>query len=153
MKPYMASLVTEENHILFQKISQIIEALPDIDLGKDAKGRKVLVSCHMIVRGLARIFTEVERHDGYFGKIMGHSWLTIKSDSRLIIDPYPVALIGGPIMVHSGFFTVPWNRLYIEARLPYIGGQEFRRHVGVVTRALKKNREGIVLQANASATN
>jgi len=135
----MAGLIAKENIILFQKIKQAVEALPDIELGEDTQGRKTLVSCHMIVRGLARVFPGVDRHDGYFARFgQRHSWLTVRNDPRLVIDAYPVALLGGPIMVHCGFITTPWDRLYIRARLPDLGGQEFRKHVGLVTRVLRE---------------
>jgi len=142
VNPHMASLIAEENIILFQKIKQVVEALPDIKLGKDTQGRKARVSCHMIARGLARIFPEVTRHDGYFVRLgQRHSWLTVRNDPGLIIDAYPVALLGGPIMVHCGLVTTPWDHLYIKARLPRLGGQEFRKHVSLVTRALKETLE------------
>jgi len=142
MKPHMTTLVEEENLLLFQKIERAIQGLPDIELGKDTQEEEVLVSCHMIARALARVFPEVESHDGYFARRgQRHSWLTIRRDSRLIIDPYPIALLGGPIMVHGGYITTPWDRLYIKARLSNLGGVEFRRHVNLVTKVLRSMPE------------
>jgi len=58
MIPYAVSLVPAEDLELFKKIERIIQEMPDIDFGeqKYKNGKKVLVSCHMIIRALARFF-------------------------------------------------------------------------------------------------
>ena len=62
-----ASVVTPlEDLALFHKIEKIVQAMPEVDLGKDEKGEKIIVSCHMITRTLARFFP-VRYRDGYFG--------------------------------------------------------------------------------------
>ena len=141
MRPYMVSMIPEQDLFLFQEIERVVQKMPDVDLGKDEEGMRILVSCHMVVRAITRLFPEVARKDGYFTKNakkgIRHSWLVIKRNPNLLIDPYPVALVGGPIMVHCGFFTVPWDSLYIAARLSDLGGSQFRRHVAQVTRAMR----------------
>ncbi|MDP4007288.1 MAG: hypothetical protein Q8P55_01690, partial [bacterium] len=66
-----------------------------------------------------------------------HSWLVVKRNPNLLIDPYPIALLGGPIMVHTGYITTPWDYLYIEAKLSDLGGDVFKRHVILVKRAMR----------------
>ena len=137
MKPYMATVVAEEHLLVFQRIEQAMQKLPDIELESDTKGKQ-LVSCHIIARALARIFPEVRYQDGYFARRgQRHSWLIVRDDPRLIIDPYPIALLGGPIMVHGGFVTTPWDELYIKTKLTNLGGAQFRTHVNQVTKILK----------------
>ena len=141
MRPYMTDLVPAEDLLLFEKIEGQIQKMPEVDLGVNKEGRKVLVSCHMVARALARIFPEVAYKDGYFGRHgQRHSWLRVKRNPKLIIDPYPIALIGGPIMVHGGFITTPWDKLYIEAKLTELGGWEFRHHVKLVESAMRNGK-------------
>jgi len=138
VKPHMATLIAEEDLLLFQRIERVIQELPDIDLGGGVQGEKRLVSCHMIVRALASVFPEVVPHDGYFARRgQRHSWLTVRREPGLIIDPYPIGLLGGPIMVYGSYVTTPWSCLYMKARLSNLGGVEFRRHVTLVTKALR----------------
>ena len=120
MKPHMTDVVSQEDLFLFQKIEMVVHEMPEVDLGVDLRGEKVLVSCHMIARALAHLF----------------SWLEVKRGYSLIIDPYPVALVGGPIMVHAGFITTPWRTLYIEAKLANLGGLAFRKHVKLVEKSM-----------------
>lgn len=138
MRLYMVSMIPGEDLLLFQRIERAVQEMPDIDLGKDKEGMPILVSCHMVARAIARIFPEVACEDGYFIKRgVRHSWLVIKRNPELLIDPYPVALVGGPIMVDRGFFMVPWGSLYIAARLSDLGDGQFRRHVTQVTQAMR----------------
>ena len=137
MKPHMTDVVSQEDLFLFQKIESVVREMPEVDLGVDLQGEKVLVSCHMIARALAHLFSEVEWKDGYFARRgQRHSWLEVKRSYKLIIDPYPIALIGGPIMVYAGFITTPWCGLYIEAKLANLGGLAFRKYVRLVEKSM-----------------
>lgn len=137
MKPYMQSLIRTEDLRLFREIESLINDMPEVNLGVDATGKKVLVSSHMIAHALPNLFPRLKAQDGFFARRgQNHSWLTIRENRYLIIDPYPIALLGGPIMVHGGFATTPWNSLYIEARLEELENDTFERHVRLVTQAM-----------------
>lgn len=137
MEPYMTGLISQEDLFLFQKIEKVVHEMPEVDLGVDQLGDRMLISCHMVSRALAHLFPEVEWKDGYFARFgQRHSWLKIKRSPNLTIDPYPVALVGGPIMVHGGFITTPWDKLYIEAKLADLGGLVFRKCVRTVEQAM-----------------
>ena len=138
MKTLMETLVPQEYALLFQEIERVVKQMPEVDLGADEQGKKILVSCHMVARALTHIFPGVKWEDGYFVRRgQRHSWLRVEGDRTLIIDPYPIAVLGGPIMVYVGFLTTPWDKLYIKAKLSSLGGAAFRRHVDVVIQAMK----------------
>ncbi len=132
MKPFACSVILPEELQLFSKIEKIIQQMPEIDLGTDKEGKKILVSCHMIARGLAYFFP-VEWKDGYFGRAHQHSWLV--TEMGRIIDPYPVALVGGPILVDTQFLT-PWSSLYQEEPLPDLDNGRFFGNVKKVTEVI-----------------
>lgn len=114
MKPYVLTDVPKEDRRLFRRVRQVVRKLPDVDLGRDRRGEPVLVSCHMVARALAANFP-VACKDGYFGEgCATHSWLLTEND--LVIDPYPWAMLGGPVLVHTGGMS-PWRPLYREADL------------------------------------
>jgi len=150
MTPYAeSSYFSPEELALFGKIKNLVQAMPDVDLGKDAKEKQILVSCHMVTRAIAKIFPELEVLDGQFGAWAGydHSWL--KRGHRLIIDPYPWAAVGGPIMV-CGDMISPWYRLYRETckcqaaefkkRFKH---KEFKNHLRRVSAAVRKTARGL----------
>ena len=110
MTPYVLQWMPEEDVVLFKKIRKIVQALPDIPLGGDHA-----VSCHILARSLARFFP-VEYHDGYFCRRYRHSWLLTRNNH--IIDPYPIAMFGGPVLLYYAPSVLsPWRQLYKEARL------------------------------------
>ncbi len=120
MKPYAFSEPSNNTLVLFNEIKKVFENLPEVDLGKDDKGEEILVSCHMIARALAKIFS-IKYKDGYFGGCE-HSWLI--PEPGIIIDPYPVATVGGPILVIVKYMT-PWRYLYKEALLKELNEPRF----------------------------
>lgn len=134
LKIFSSIVVPPEDLALFKNIEKIIEAMPEVDLGKDEKGEKVLVSCHMICRALSRFFP-VKYKDGYFGDFNKHSWLV--TQSGLIIDPYPVAVVGGPILIEMRYVT-PWRKLYREASFPELSNPNFRKNVDKIFEALRQ---------------
>lgn len=138
MDPFVMRDVPRDAHDLFKRIRRTVRRMPDIDLGRNDRGERVLVSCHMVCRALAGNFG-IECRDGYFGDgAWTHSWLL--TDAGLIIDPYPWAMVGGPVMVHLGGCS-PWRSLYREADLSEHFGRlkpAFDRHVETVTEAVRR---------------
>ncbi len=135
MQTEMERLVSERHMKLFRAIRHAVENLPELRL-RAKNGKQVVLSCHMLARALAAIFPEdVILEDGWFLKPgMRHSWLRVLWDKGIIIDPYPVALLGGPIMVDAKYV---WGPLYISADLAELDGEEFTRHVAIVQDALR----------------
>ncbi len=132
----MASLVSAADLKLFSNIKGVMEQMPEVDLGIDESGDEVPVSCHMVTRALAKIFPgKVRSQDGDFvrrGQL--HSWLVI--GGGLVIDPYPIGTVGGPILVDCSFSLSPWTKLYIKRRLGIVN-KDFQRHVRLVARAMR----------------
>jgi hypothetical protein len=121
LKAYAVTEVSERTLELFNKIRRIFKGLPEIELeADDGEGEKP-VSCHMIVRALAEIFS-LDYKDGYFGPGFEHSWLV--PERGVIIDVYPVALVGGSILVVTRYAT-PWSYLYQEEKIERIDNLKF----------------------------
>ncbi|MEK7627874.1 MAG: hypothetical protein AAB421_00440 [Patescibacteria group bacterium] len=63
-------------------------------------------------------FSEWRVATGYFGRIgQEHSWLYrmhTPDHPALALDMYPVASLGGPLVVDISSIGSPWNGLYIE---------------------------------------
>ncbi len=137
MTPFVMRDVSKDDFALFRRIRRAVRRMPDPDLGRDECGRPVAVSCHMVCRALAA-HLPVSCRDGYFGEGSAtHSWL--RTDAGLIVDPYPWAMVGGPVMVYAEGLS-PWRTLYRETD---ISGHlnrlrpAFDRHVAVVTDAVR----------------
>jgi len=100
MTPYGIKYVQEEDLVIFKKIRNAVLKLPDINLGVDEEGDKILLFCHILARAVARVFL-LKYVDGFFIPNFCHSW--ILSPNNHVIDVYPVGILGGPIlMVASG---------------------------------------------------
>lgn len=121
---------------LFRKIERVLGELPDTDLGQDKKGNPVLVSCHMLARAIAKAFPGCKARDGLFMQRWEHSWVALPEFSTL--DPYPIALLGGPILFPPREPSLPWFYLYSERPLPWLEGLDFWYRVGLVTENIKK---------------
>ncbi len=134
MKPHAFSEPSDKTLVLFNKIKKVFENLPEVDLGKDNKGEKILVSCHMIVRALAEIFS-IKYKDGYFGSGCEHSWLI--PEPGVIIDPYPVATVGGSILVITKYMT-PWHYLYKETPLKELNDPRFLENTQKIMEVVHK---------------
>ena len=78
-----------------------------------------LWTCHAVTRATKKIFSGLSDWrvvDGHFTKGVQHSWLTFEQPgSRTVLDVYPVASLGGPILVDAGERMSPWTNFYIEA--------------------------------------
>ncbi len=131
--------VSKEDKELFEKISDVVNQLPEIDLGVDEYGRKIELSCHVLVRAIAKVFS-LKYEDGYYNPHFSHSW--IRTDGGHIIDVYPVAVIGGPILIAEGISSpIRFHYTKTLAREVSQGNfsrSSFRRSVRRVTREIQK---------------
>ncbi|MBI5654115.1 hypothetical protein HZC53_00455 [Candidatus Uhrbacteria bacterium] len=134
MTPYMMRYVDQETNVLFTAMCRLISAMPDVELGQDALGETILVSCHMLCRGLAAIYPEAEVRDGQFMGKYDHSWLTFMD---FIIDPYPVAMLGGPVLLHA-VNLAPWSRLYSPGDVPAVRYPHFPAACAKVMEAVRE---------------
>ena len=96
MTPYGIKYVQEEDLVIFKKIRNAVLKLPDINLGVDEEGDKILLSCHILARAVARVFL-LKYVDGFFIPNFCHSW--VLSPNSHVIDVYPVGILGGPILM------------------------------------------------------
>ena len=138
-KPYAYWGLPKEDLELFSKIERIIQEMPEVDLGVDKEGKKVLVSCHILARALANVFPIEYKHGYFVDRAHSHSWLVTKSG--MIIDPCPWAMVGGPILMDTRF-TIPWSQLYREAPSPKpllkLHNIDFLERVEKVTKVIKQ---------------
>lgn len=109
MQPYALQFIPKEDLLIFYEIENIVRLLPDMVLGKDRSGREMPIFCHVLTRALASIFKTLSVKDGFIGvgSHYEHSWLETNSGS--IIDPYPFAAVGGPIILADVLF---WRNFY-----------------------------------------
>lgn len=116
MKPYVLSVLPEEDVKLFKEIQKIIERFPDIDLGKDEAGEEVVLSCHILARAVGKVFS-LRYVDGLFYPNYQHTWLLTANGN--ILDVYPVGMLGGPIILVDadpyGYSPARW--LYKKKRV------------------------------------
>ncbi len=136
MTPYVFKMIPEDDVALFEKVRSVVIDLPDIDLGRDENDGKILLSCHILGRALAKVF-QLKHADGYFHPNFEHTWLlTLHSN---IIDVYPVAVLGGPILMEESFCS-PAKWLYKKKRLANGKFQKlpFYRAVRTITNLIKK---------------
>ena len=138
MTPWVitAMLVSKEEVKLLNKIKKAVRLLPDIDLGSERSGRKIPISCHMVVRIIGKHF-RLKCIDGYFCKLYQHSWLLTPQGN--IIDVYPVGMVGGPIIVNAGDFFSPGDRLYEKRSLAHVvRTNDFRRALKKLSESFQK---------------
>ena len=140
MTPYAMKHILEEDVLVFEKIKNVISKLPDIDLGVDEKGRKIILSCHILARAVAKVFS-LRCVDGYFLPNFCHSW--VLSPNGHLIDVYPVAVLGGPILMieDDGASPIRWHYKKVSTRKISNGlfsRSSFRRSVRRVEFCLKK---------------
>ena len=92
MKPYALSLVSKESREIFERVSRVVFALPEVDFGdmKDNRNRMVLMSCHILARACAKVF-QINVCDGAFSPCFCHSWLV--TNTKDVIDVYPVGIL------------------------------------------------------------
>lgn len=100
--------VTKE---LLREIKTWLDWIPDATPNVHPAG---LWSCHAITRAVKQNWSNVFNDDwkvidGHF-MTSQHCWLSNGGFSRagLVVDPYPVASAGGPLLIDFGF----WHRVY-----------------------------------------
>ena len=138
MFPYVLRYIPAEDITLFQRIKDGLNKIPDDpDLGVSDDGDRVVVSCHMLARAVGMVF-KLHHCDGYYCGNFEHSWIMTPSEN--IIDVYPIAVIGGPILHCNGFIGCPARLLYTPKRISRgrFNTSLFRRSVHIVADALSK---------------
>lgn len=144
MKPYALSLVRPEVLATFERIKKAIMAMPDVDLGIDEQGEKILLSCHVLARAITHLFP-VRICDGFFCGNYQHSW--VETNTGELIDVYPVGIIGGPIMFDLSMGSPQrLRKLYKKCRFTKLFGLDptgpvFKNQVKIVIDALKPHIE------------
>ena len=143
MTPYAMEHVTDEDFRLFREIRLVVKELPDVELGIGSDGIPIPISCHTLTRALAEFFP-VQVCDGYVQSIWMHSWLETRNGA--IIDPYPVAMIGGPILVAVP--SAPWEAFYRKASKPFpeLHSELFLSHVERLTDVVRATIEALKLK-------
>ena len=140
MTPHVREYICPKEVNLFRKRRFVIEKMDEPDLGKGN-----ILSCHILTRAVSEIFL-VEVEDGFFLETYQHSWLRTKKGN--IIDVYPVACLGGPILYDGGVAS-PARRIYKKA--PILGQDfscfSFKEKVRITTEVLwntiERYRKGI----------
>lgn len=101
------------------KIQKWLDRLPDQEIGKHGDG---LWTCHGLTRAVHSHFSLGEQwsvRDGFFARQGNeHSWLMrrrTKTEPTLVLDIYPIASIGGPIMLDVSSCGSAWYGLYMVA--------------------------------------
>jgi hypothetical protein len=140
MTPYLALKIPNEYLHLHDAINRVIARLPDLDLGRDEKGDKIVLSCHMLARAIGKVF-RLKVVDGHFAGRFAHSWL-MTDDLMWIIDLYPVGIMPLPLIVDAGGAFTPGHILYKKRRkfckLLSFSSIEFRRSVKLLVREIRK---------------
>src|SRR3989344_4689806 len=134
MTPYIQQFVAENELRTFEEVRLIVNRLPNIDLsdiGEDEHGDTLIISCHMLARAISTFFS-LKVRDGKFMSGYQHSWL--ETASGHIIDVYPVATLGGPILIDGGRKSFsPSRGMYTVTHKKYYGHKfdtrQFRRCV------------------------
>jgi hypothetical protein len=108
MRPYVRKKLPNQDVIIFNRIKNAIDNLPNLVLGKDEEGRNIDISCHILARAIAKAFG-LRYADGYFCRNYQHSW--VLTGQRNIIDVYPVGIFGGPLLI-SCDINSPTSFLY-----------------------------------------
>lgn len=143
MKFFLEDFVSAQDKDLFGQIKDVAISLPDIYLGRDYHGKKIIISCHMMARAFGRVFC-LKVVDGFFSGPFCHSWL-LTSNGKFIIDVYPVLMLGGPILVSNKDAWDLGARLYKPAHHSKIvkamafSSPEFRRSVYRLEKAVEQS--------------
>ena len=143
MIPYAQRYISSDDLALFVQIKKSVEQMGDPELGLDEEGKPIVLSCHILARAVARKFPVCVR-DGYFAGHYDHSW--VETPSGHLIDPYPVAVIGGPIMF-EGSTASPQRQIYTRSSAKKLsrgrfGKSSFRRAVRRVAKTLRAELNG-----------
>lgn len=121
--------IDADDLLLLRQIRAWIDGLPD--KGNPNDGGDHLWSCHALCRAASTIFSLGDRRwrvvDGYFARRANdHTWLireegapTTRDYRGTILDIYPVASAGAPILFCVSGWTSPWSDLYFPEERRY----------------------------------
>ncbi|AKM78298.1 MAG: hypothetical protein UY31_C0073G0015 [Candidatus Wolfebacteria bacterium GW2011_GWE1_48_7] len=133
--------INPQDKKLYGETRALVELIPDdIGLGSDYNGKRVELSCHIVARAFANVFSDhVRCVDGYFSAGFPHSWL--ETEDFALIDTFPVQMIGGPLLFwkHPLFHMKVTYALYQEEPsvmhgvYKNVGKWQFDRAVGILT--------------------
>lgn len=125
--------VTQEELVQLQLTRLLVERLPS---------QPFEVSCHALARVLAKVIPNVYWTDGYFGGGRGwpHSWLCTSNHN--ILDPYPWAMVGGPVLICCQYFS-PWPHLYRAQALSGLASKQLETEVQVLLEDLLKIKRSL----------
>lgn len=135
MIPHAVEVAPLEDLALFHRIERIIQELQNLELS-DTDGKRQSLSCHLLCPALAGFFP-VEVRDGLLLEEWEHSWLLTRNG--LVIDPYPIAAVGGPLLLDTRYST-PWTVLYMRAThcsFPKHSSPSFHKNVSRVADAIR----------------
>jgi hypothetical protein len=137
MKPYAAHLAPAEDLAALARIRDLMEKLPEWGIPRnDDPDDHALVSCHTLARAFASVMKDLTVVDG---RVLGHehSWLVTRS--RNIIDVYPVATVGGPLLIMDSLYA---RTLYKPSRgmkvRQHMTPTRYKSHVLGIARAVRK---------------
>ena len=110
-------------HDTLLEIGIWLKALPDQEIDCHGTG---LWTCHGLARAVKKHFMLKEWRvcDGFFARAgCEHSWLIRRQTLKepvLVLDVYPIASIGGPLMMDVSSYGSAWRGLYMEASEHYL---------------------------------
>lgn len=139
MTPYATTQIPAADQKLFSQVRAAVLDLPDNLLDRDQN--PITITCHMLARAVGYAF-KLKWRDGYFvAPSHKHSWVTTPHNN--IIDVYPIALIGGPVMMDTQCWLAA--QMYVELPLETVSRRRFndplfRQHVATLHHELKKPR-------------
>jgi hypothetical protein len=111
MRFYAEGSIAKADQELFKRIEKSIHSLSNnLDLGKDEIGSRIELSCHILARAVALIFS-LRYVDGKHLDLIEHSW--VETSSGNIIDVYPVGALGGPQLIDASSTFIFKKREYI----------------------------------------
>jgi hypothetical protein len=103
MRVYAETLLPADDQRLLRRIEHKLVKMSDDP-----------ISCHVLARAVQQCFDGLKVVDGYIrGPVRyNHTWLT--TESKNIIDVYPVAIVGGPLLLAGD--GGPWPLVYLPSR-------------------------------------
>lgn len=116
MNPYVLRALPEAEVTLFHKIKRVIDLLPDLETESEGG---TLISCHTLARVIGKHFG-LKVETGKYHEIYEHSWL--RTPGGRIIDVYPVATLGGPLLIDCRLLL---SQLYRTASVRSISRGDF----------------------------
>jgi len=111
METYAESKIPKEDIVLFHKIKEVIDAFELPKLENNSQGEEIFFSCHMLAAAIGEVFV-LKVQSGHYASFYEHSWVETKHGN--CVDVYPVATVGGPVLVDKEFAYSPLSGLYKE---------------------------------------